>query len=600
MIQNPVLSKDGEDGELQQLRRENRRLLRELRNLQGLVNRSNATQLTRSNLNAMMLAEKSKQEQYMNLLLGNSPDVILIVDQNGRFAYCTQMFLALADIPSVGLVNGRHYSEVFARFPTEWGARLSGAFDTVLHERRQLALEETMTFPGGDHRQHFSIMFTPMLGEDGAIAGAIAMFHDNTDLLQAKLQAEEASTAKSLFLANMSHEMRTPLNAVIGMTGIAMSTEEEERKNYCLTKIDEASKHLLGVINDILDMSKIESGKVELSESEFSFERMLVRVCGVQEFRIAEKQQRFSLQLDENIPPTVVADEQRLSQVVTNLLSNAIKFTPEGGSITLLANLAEERDGLCTLRVEVRDDGIGIDQQQLSKLFQSFEQADSGISRRYGGTGLGLAISKNLVQLLGGDIWVSSEPGEGSSFIFTVLVKRGSGTLPEDPATPPAEVDWNGLYALPETLDLDASPERADREQKLPDWLAHRHVLLAEDIEINREIVLALLEPTGVAVDCAENGREAVELVRHSPLAYDMIFMDIHMPELDGYEATRQIRMLERPTGRRIPIVAMTANVFREDIEQCLAAGMDDHLGKPLDFEELQEKLLHYLKPNQV
>ncbi|MDR1443458.1 MAG: response regulator [Treponema sp.] len=383
-------------------------------------------------------------------------------------------------------------------------------------------------------------------------------------------EAKKASRAKTDFLANMSHEMRTPMNAIIGMTAVGRAAPDIEKKEYSLEKIAEAGSHLLGVINDVLDMSKIEANKFELDSTNFSFEKMLKKTAGVINFKVEEKRQHFTLSIAEDIPGCLYGDEQRLSQVITNLLSNAVKFTPDRGNITLEA-LLEQPDGEggpeYLVRVRVADTGIGISAEQHARLFSSFTQADSSTSRKYGGTGLGLAISRQIVEMMGGKIWVESEPGKGSVFSFIVPLKKGTEAAAEGSAGKPEDHDFTGF-----------------------------RILLAEDVEINREIVLALLEPTGVSVECAENGGMAVRIFNASPGAFDIIFMDIQMPEMDGYEASRTIRASPAPNAKTIPIIAMTANVFKEDVEKCLNAGMNDHVGKPLDFEGLINLLKTYLR----
>ncbi|WP_245535092.1 ATP-binding protein [Leadbettera azotonutricia] len=411
------------------------------------------------------------------------------------------------------------------------------------------------------------------------------------DLRITEEELHRASQAKSDFLSNMSHEMRTPMNAIIGMTSIAKSTSDISRKDYCLAKIEEASTHLLGVINDILDMSKIEADKFELSSTEFDFAETVQKGVNVLTYRMEEKKQNFSLNLDKKIPPFLIGDDQRLMQVVTNLLSNAVKFTPENGGISVNAELINEKDTQSVIQIDVRDSGIGMSKEQQGRLFSSFQQADSGISRKYGGTGLGLAISKRIVEMMGGRIWVESEQGKGSVFSFTVNFERGS----------PAKEKLPSAGKTPGTDEKEVPAE-------VDDFSGHS-ILLAEDVDINREIVQALLEPTGLSIDCAENGQVAVKLFAESPEKYSLVFMDVQMPEMDGYEATRQIRAFEaeRLKGlefaqqtpqqqfKAIPIIAMSANVFKEDIERCLAAGMNDHVGKPLDFEIVLEKLRRYL-----
>jgi signal transduction histidine kinase/DNA-binding response OmpR family regulator len=528
--------------------------------------------------------------------------------------------------------------------------------------------------------------------------------------LEAALEsAKSANRSKSIFLANMSHEMRTPLNAIIGMTTIARNASDLERKDYALGKIDNASVHLLGVINDVLDMSKIEANMLELSPIEFNLEKVLKKVVTVINFRVEEKRQKFTVHIDRTLPQTLVGDDQRLAQVITNLLSNAVKFTPEEGSITLDARFLKEKDGVCTVQISVTDTGIGISPEQQTGLFRAFHQAESSIARTFGGTGLGLAISRNIVELMGGRIWIESELGKGAKFAFTIQAKRGEEknerplapdvnlknirllAVDDDPdfllhfgeiarslgvycdtvgsgeeAISLAErneiyhiyfIDWrmpgmdgiqaaaelkartpaNSVVIMMSAAEWNAVEIEARRAgirkflskpifpstiadiindclgvqydqvtEAVPDitgLFAGRRILLTEDVEINREIVLTLLEPTGLEIDCAENGIEAVRMFSEAPGKYELIFMDVQMPEMDGYEATRRIRAIEKELCgshedlfRQIPIVAMTANVFSEDIEKCLKSGMNSHLGKPLDFDEVLDKLYAYLR----
>ncbi len=383
-------------------------------------------------------------------------------------------------------------------------------------------------------------------------------------LQMALAEAQSASNAKSEFLSRMSHEMRTPMNAIVGMTGIARGTADHKKKDVCLDKIDIASKHLLGVINDVLDMSKIEANKFELDPHVFRFEKMLEGVTDVLSFRIGEKKQQFLVSLDEKIPANVIGDELRITQVITNLLSNAVKFTPEGGTVKLSVACLEDGVHASRVLIEVTDTGIGITPEQRPRLFSAFEQADGSIVRKFGGTGLGLAISKHIVELMGGEIGVESVPGQGSKFYFTLTLPKGNESV---------------------------VPPRAD----IAEVKGKHHILIAEDIEINRMVISELLEGTGIGMDMAENGAEAVRMFEAEPSKYSLILMDIQMPEIDGYDATRRIRALPGRKAKEIPIIAMTANVFKEDVEACLAAGLNDHIGKPIEVSLLFEKLNQYL-----
>jgi PAS domain S-box-containing protein len=512
-----------------------------------------------------------------------TPDLIFCKDLNWHYIRCNKTFenyfnVRQADIIGKGNVDALGIS---AELAEQYKERDRG----VVREGQTLVFEEYIPSADGT-KQLFETTKVPMR-QNGQIIGLMSISHNITERKAMEEQAKSASRAKSAFLANMSHEIRTPMNAIIGMITIGKSASDIERKDYCFTKIEDASQHLLGVINDILDMSKIEANKFQLSPVKFNFEKMIQSAVNVVNFRLDEKNQKFTVHIDKEIPKVLIADDQRLIQVITNLLGNAVKFTPEHGSIGLDARFLGEKDDLCTIETTVSDTGIGISPEQQENLFNSFQQAEISTARRFGGTGLGLAISKSIVEMMGGAIWVKSEQGKGSAFTFTVLTKKDTSTDDVINGSPEAKQDIKeGKH------DLDG-------------LFAGHHILLVEDVEINREIVLSLLEPTKLEIDCAENGTEAVRKFNEAPGRYDLIFMDIQMPEMDGYEATRRIRVIEAASNaganrgaefpKRVPIIAMTASVFREDIEKCIKTGMNGHVGKPVNFDEVLEKLKSYL-----
>ncbi|MCL1976321.1 MAG: ATP-binding protein [Firmicutes bacterium] len=367
-------------------------------------------------------------------------------------------------------------------------------------------------------------------------------------LSEAKEMADQASRAKLDFLSRMNHEMRTPMNAIIGMTDIALGTKETEKKNYCLNNIYEASKHLLGVIKDILDMSKLETSQLKLSMDEFDFEQMLMNVVDVLNSLALDKQQDLVINIDTDVPRSLIGDELRISQVITNLLSNAIKFTPNGGMIKMHVSLLAVKGDVHTLQVQVIDNGIGISKTYLNRIFNSFDQADSGFARQYGGTGLGLAICKHIVNMMGGDIKVDSVINEGSVFTFTMKLQKSS-------------------YQIEHTLTGNISRSEIN-------------VLVIDDSLDIREYFLAVMSAVKVPCEVAKSGQQALAMIeKRVEKPFKIFIVDWQMPEMNGIELAKKIRAM---VGDTAPIIMISGTPWRQIEQEAVAAGVNLFIPKPL------------------
>ncbi|WP_242470973.1 PAS domain S-box protein [Thiocystis violacea] len=506
-----------------------------------------------------------RQSHSLQALIDNLPHMAWMKDREGRFVAVNRVFAES---------NGREPRELIGLTDYDfWPREKADCYRAVDEEVMVNRCQRTVEEPIGSERDALYETFkAPILDDEGRVLGTVGFARDirpqremEAELARRADQAEIAVRAKSAFLANMSHEIRTPMNAILGLTHLLRRDLVKLANRDRLEKIDSAARHLLTVINDILDLSKIEAGKLEMAHEDFAAGILIDQVSSLIQDEAKSKGLTLSVEIDPALP-WMRGDVTRLRQALLNYASNAVKFT-HGGGMTMRARLlGADADGLL-VRFEVQDTGIGIPPDKQSKLFQSFEQADASTTRRYGGTGLGLAITAQLARLMGGSAGAESAPGQGSTFWFTAKLERGQ------PGQRATHVHW-----------VAAESEMRVRH-------AGARLLLAEDNPINREVALELLASVGLTVETAENGREALEMAAVGD--YDLILMDVQMPVMDGLAATRAIRAL--PAWRSKPILAMTANAFEEDRRACLEAGMNDFVPKPVEPMDLFDALFRWL-----
>ncbi len=658
--------------------------------------------------------EQKRQQATLECLINSISDLIFYKDSQGRYLGCNTAYAALVGRP-VEEVRGLTCDELF---PADVAAAMRARDSETLGLLREQSSEYWVTTPDGQ-RILYDTVVSPLWDEAGQPQGLLGVGRNITgrrkaeeEVRRAKEIAEEATRMKSDFLANMSHEIRTPMNAIIGLSHLVLKTDLTARQRDYIAKVQTSGQHLLGVINDILDFSKVEAGKLDLENTDFELEKLLDNTGSL----ISEKSHAKGLELvfevAPDVPPNLVGDSLRLGQILLNYANNAVKFT-EKGEIVISVRASEMTEKDVVLHFRVRDTGIGLTEEQMGRLFQSFSQADTSTTRRFGGTGLGLAISKKLAELMGGEVGVESEHGKGSTFWFSARLGIGSaarrellpnpdlrgrralvvddndharaviidmlegmtfltseassGAAAVDEVRRAAEagnpydvvyLDWRmpgmdgmetarciralGLSSTPMFLMVTAygreevlkeaedvgiqnvlvkpvnasilfdttmgvlggrraapapasDPQPGAADQRLA-LLRGARILLVEDNDINQQVARELLEDAGFVVDVADHGGVALELVQKS--SYDLVFMDMQMPVMDGVTATREIRKLERLD--HMPIVAMTANAMEQDRRKCMDAGMNDFLVKPIDPQDMWSILLRWIRPRRV
>lgn len=513
------------------------------------------------------LREMEREVEKLLWVVSKTENSMAIANKDGKIEWVNEGFERLTGFSQQEVVET--YGDMLLRNNLSGLNPRSPHFKTLTEEKKSVRYESKNYTKEGRELWVLTTI-TPILSPDGEIQKIIAIDSDinerkevEFELIIAKQKAEKLARTKEEFLANMSHEIRTPMNAIIGMAELLAETNLDHKQREYLNSMQFASENLLTLINDVLDLAKMEAGEMTFENIAFDIRQLLDSIAGMLHFRINEKKLEFKYKLDDTVPEQIKGDPTRLNQILLNLLSNAIKFT-EKGEVALNVKTLEKKDKKLKLQFDVTDTGIGIPKSKHKSIFESFKQGESETTRRYGGTGLGLSIVKKLVEFQGGKLGIDSELGKGSTFSVV--------------------------------LDFDiykpskASTSEPKKESSSNNMLTDVNVLVVEDNELNQVLAIEFLNKAGAKSEIANNGAEAVEMI--GAKNYDIVLMDIQMPEMDGYEASKKIRS----EGNQIPIIAMTAHAFQGEREKCLSAGMDDYLTKPIRFEKMVEIMNNALK----
>lgn len=514
------------------------------------------------------IEEEQKEYQYrIQAILDNAPLIIYVKDLQGRYLLVNRQFRQIFGLTD-DMVIGKTVADIDGKKSST--ERYIAADRQVIETHKPVELEDVLHLPDGD--RHLLTIKFPLFDQDNQLLGVSGFMKDITemvksrqDMIAARQKAETAEALQEQFLANMSHEIRTPMNGIIGMTSLLMQTPLQQHQQEYVEMIKQSSDNLLVLINDILDLSKIKAGKISIEKIPFHLEEIIKTLNAAFWIKASEKKLSFSTLLHPAVPLHLTGDPHRLSQILTNLLSNAIKFT-ERGYVTLEINVQEQGPRQVVLCFQVSDSGIGIDEKQLPLIFESFSQASSDTTRRFGGTGLGLAITKRLVELQHGSVHVTSKPGAGTT--FSISLPFGISTEKEvvhGSIKPTAELHTREDYT-------------------------GKHVLIVEDNEVNQKVLEYNLQQYNLTVSVVGNGKEAIQWLKKNTT--HLILMDLHMPIMDGFQATDYIR---RQLKLTVPIVVLTASVLRNEKQRCLQVGANDYVAKPFAPEELQRCLEKYL-----
>jgi PAS domain S-box-containing protein len=552
-----------------------KKLEREISNLRNRLSIAASVSQRNNKFFSMLQDEQSQQTRYLDMILKNSLNAILLLDDEGRFVYVTDTFLRKAGIPGFELIAGKHLGEVFDEFVDEAGSKQAKELTRrAIMSKEAVQTDLTLDIGRRGEFRNYNSHFIPMREGERECSGLMIFYHDTTEILRSKEMAEQGNAAKSRFLASMSHEIRTPLNAIIGMSELAARDYGSPDSLEYLNGIKQSGASLLSIINDILDFSKIETGNFQINEETYETSTLLNDIFTMTHLRLQDKPIKFTTYVDPELPGIMVGDSMRLRQILMNLLTNAVKYTSRG-FIKFFAEFKFVKANMVLLTFSVADSGIGIKAGDQASLFESFTRLDLSHNRNIEGTGLGLAITQNLCRAMGGQVTVSSEYGKGS--VFTATLRQSC------PAYTP-------LGAIYKKNVIPASP-------RIRFTAPTARVLIVDDVLSNLKVCEGLLSPFKMETDSCNSGETAVARVLLR--TYDLVLMDHMMPGMDGIQAVAAIRAMPGERFKALPIVALTANALSGMREMFLSSGFNDYLPKPVEIHRLYEIVERWIPRNK-